>query len=94
MKDKLIVTLCAVTIFLLGFLTARAWGQELSRQQVAKAHAESAAYYQEQMREQAHEAEKARVKSVCENSLAIYDKLAPTQQKTIPRPQCDLGTVE
>ena len=89
MQDKIILGICTIIVFSLGFFVATGWQKQLHAQQVEAAQLESVQYYQDQMKEQALEAEKARVKSACEKSMVYYNMLTSVQKKSTPAPVCN-----
>lgn len=101
MRNRIIVGIALIVVFVLGILSVRAWDRYEVSQRVQSQYAEyqreqdtKAAQRAEQKRSAVEQAEKERLKQECTAGQKAYDLLAPSQKAGKSRPVCNLQQVQ
>jgi biopolymer transport protein ExbB/TolQ len=108
MRNKILLSLLIVSVFVLGVLSVRAWDhyqitdrvkaeavkiQEASRERQLEREVE-ALKAAEQERAAAEAAERKRLDEVCQSMEETYSKLTPFQKTITEEPNCRLEQVQ
>lgn len=97
MKNKILFALLLVGAIALSVVYVMAYDHAQAK--VAADHAQTVAKQTavnkaEADRAAAETAEKARLAQECQDGLTAYNKLTPVQQKTTPKPDCNLQQIQ
>jgi predicted negative regulator of RcsB-dependent stress response len=101
MRNKIIVGIALIVVFVLGALSVRAWDHYEVEQRVRTEYTQ----YQERQKAEAiksaeakrqavEAAEKARLQEECQAGVAAYEALTTTQKAGKTKPVCNLEQVE
>lgn len=101
MRNKIIVGIALVVVFVLGVLSVKAWDRYAVSQQIKTQYVQyeerqkaEAAQKAEAKRQAVEDAEKAHLKEECLAGLKAYNALTPSQQVGKEKPVCDLQQVQ
>jgi len=101
MRNKIIVGIALIVVFVLGILSVRAWDRYEVSQRVQSQYAEyqreqetKAVQRAEQKRQQVEAAEKQRLIDECQDGVKAFDALTPAQRTGKSRPVCNLQQVQ
>jgi len=101
MREKIIVGIALVAVFVLGILSVRAWdhyrvSERVKTQYVQYQKEQEAQLKQraEQKRQAVERAEKQRLQEECQAGVKAYEALTPAQRTGKTKPVCNLQQVQ